>query len=82
MTDVTFLCEEDVMEANTHLVVECNWEFEVRHRVKTWSGLSIQQLGVKQHIQWIQKRYWRKLKTEIPTALWEAMIYNIWQASN
>jgi len=76
------LCVDDQVETQQHLFVDCTWTRGVQQALARWSGISFRRQTVKQTLQWLKRRNWKKFHKEVATANFGALIYHTWKARN
>lgn len=59
------LCDEQVMETNSHLFEHCRWTKEVWLEIQKWTGVSVSAGGIQQVLENIKKKHWRKFQKEV-----------------
>ncbi|WMV37191.1 hypothetical protein MTR67_030576 [Solanum verrucosum] len=76
------LCVDDQVETQQQLFVDCTWTRGVQQALARWSGISFRRQTVKQTLQWLKRRNWKKFHKEVATAIFGALIYHTWKARN
>ncbi|WMV08827.1 hypothetical protein MTR67_002212 [Solanum verrucosum] len=76
------LCVNDQVETQQYLFADCTWTRGVQQALARWSGISFQRQTVKQTLQWLKRRNWKKFHKEVETAIFGALIYHTWKARN
>ncbi|KAM3267546.1 hypothetical protein P3S67_032302 [Capsicum chacoense] len=79
---VCCLCDKKDLEINHHLFVTCSWFCEVRNEMMQWTGIKLPAVGIKQVLEVVKNRHWRKFVKEIVAALISGMVYYAWRARN
>lgn len=62
--------------------LNANGCLKLRMMVEQWSKINMQRLGIIQSLVWLKRRHWSRLKKEIATAIWGAIIYHTWRSRN
>nr|XP_009803229.1 PREDICTED: uncharacterized protein LOC104248623 [Nicotiana sylvestris] len=54
----------------------------IRDQLSAWSGIQLGSGGVIQTLHWFKTSKWTQMKKEMASAIWGALIYHTWKASN
>lgn len=76
------LCDKKVMETTLHLFVKCEWAQAIWKEMEQWTGIALQNNGIKQTLERIMLKHWKKVKKETIAATCGAIVYHIWRARN
>nr|XP_016463101.1 PREDICTED: uncharacterized protein LOC107786164 [Nicotiana tabacum] len=76
------LCDAQVMETNTHLFGECDWFQNVKQELVQWTGIQVRACDFKQVLESFKRKQWPRLKKELMTAIWGALLHHTWKARN
>ncbi|KAG5570595.1 hypothetical protein H5410_060361 [Solanum commersonii] len=73
---------EDWLEDATHILLDFLWTQGVWEAVKTWTGIDLSNKHVSVALLKIKMKHWNRFKNETMTAIYGAIVYNIWIARN
>lgn len=75
-------CQASVMETNTYLFVDCEYATRVGADLQQWAKINLTARDLKNALEKIKAKHWKKFKKEVVAAIWGAMTYHIWKATN
>ncbi|KAH0704370.1 hypothetical protein KY285_018648 [Solanum tuberosum] len=76
------LCDTHDVETSQHLFKDCLWFKLARDEVLQWVGVTLPNGEIKQVMEMIMRRHWKKFKKEIMAAIMGGLIYHTWRARN
>lgn len=70
------LCDVQELETSQHLFVECSWIKRIHEELMLSTNTHLKMGNMKQMLQDIKSKHWKKHKKEAIAAACQAMIYH------
>ncbi|XP_060212170.1 uncharacterized protein LOC132639766 [Lycium barbarum] len=76
------MCADGAAETASHLFSECVWTRGIWDSIQGWLGVKVHQREIKEDMQIIKSKHWKRIKKDIAAAVYGAVIYYTWMARN